>query len=213
MLTTVPFSGFYGSTHDDLIDQQEEMLFQDENGNPNGELSARFFDLCDYGMVYRTYAQHYCEAFADRFAVAMVWESMESPREYNFTTDRIFATIEEAEVRRLLAAVPRAVLSKVAEDRFTSYDGFLSSYSPDVADWGDVAEWDHNQVGTLLQAVANADTYGDEFGPWEQDELMQGYRDNGYIDEWLYAAAKGPKLDRICKVHDYLRQRQDRKRR
>ena len=45
---------------------------------------------------------------------------------------------------------------------FTSRDGFISHYSPDIDDWGQLRNWDHNQLYCMLEAWL--EEYGDE---WE----------------------------------------------
>ena len=91
------------------------------------------------------------------FGYAGRFESLESPREYNFSTDRIFVDIPADEVRRMLAAVDPETLAQVAKDRHTTRSGFISFYSPWVGDWGPVDDWDCNQIGTLVIAFVDDD--------------------------------------------------------
>lgn len=92
------------------------------------------------------------------------FNDMTSPRYYNFQTDRLFAECSMAFVKRLWkrsAADCHRTLDMLIRERFTSYDGFASYYSPRRDDWPrDLAEWDHNQLETLLLAclkLADAD--------------------------------------------------------
>lgn len=84
---------------------------------------------------------------------------MTSPREYNFETDRIFCQMPESVIRKLWA-INRvdgfASLDAVTRRRFTSYDGFISFYRNDWHQWGKLADWDSNQLATLLIAACES---------------------------------------------------------
>lgn len=216
MLTTVPFAGFYCSIHEDELDYTLERLFQDESGNPNEKLNARFAELIDWEKVFEPYAKDYVESFAEIFKIKLKWESME----YNFGTDRLFAHITLKEVRRLrLHVVNEKSFREACRERFTSRSGFISSYSNDPDDWGPMKDWDHNQVGTLVQALADQEAAAGEFSSSATEfnsdcelEIMEGARCNGMIEDWIWNAAKeGPELKRIDKVYTYLREREERK--
>lgn len=206
MITTIPFGGFYESIHSGTIDQAEEMLFQNDRGDANGGLSERFFRICNYSCVFQNYAKDYAANFAHLYEIDLKFESLSSPREYNFTTDRIFCTISRKEVRRLRREVDPEALAKVAKRSFTSYDGFHSFYSPDVASWGSVDTWDHNLVGVLISAFVG------EINEWD---LIEDMNCNGDLDNWLcssVAEKDAPELARLFRVSDYLRHREERNR-
>ena len=134
---------------------------------------------------------------------------MSSPREYNFTTDRVFADIPLARAYLLFRKTREdGSLTEYAQQRFTSYDGFSSYYSPDWKTWGPFREWDHNQLGTVLAAFLNSDS--DEFREWEVYESMEHEQCNGNFDNWLWEAMPVKESTRIGKVIDYLRERAER---
>jgi len=205
MITTIPFDGFYESVHSSNIDFAEEGLFQNDRGDANGPLNERFYWLANYSHVLAKYAQDYAETFAREFEIDLKFESLSSPREYNFTTDRIFCEISRKEVRRLFREVNKIALYKLAKERFTSRDGFSSFYDPYWKNWGSVDKWDHNQIGTLIAAFV---------GDFDEGDLMQDVDCNGDLTNWLYEsvpADKKAELDRLCHIHDYLREREGRK--
>lgn len=199
MLAVIPFSGFYNSLHDAKLDRALEQMFSDrETGCERNEgLELRAYAACDWSAVHRAYAKHYAEAWLAEHGIKGEFESLQNPREYNFTTDRIFVKLAEGEPARLLATVDRARLADVATEMFTSRSGFISYYSPDVADWGPADEWDHNQLAALL--VAHAGDEGDEYG------LMEGATCNGYLEQWIGDWTPG--IERLYRVHDYLQTR------
>jgi hypothetical protein len=91
-------------------------------------------------------------------ADSLKYESMSSPREYNFTTDRLFAygRLQAFRVMLRLARRPeyREAWGAFVESRHSSRSGFISHYSNDSTDpesWGrDIGEYDHNQLATLF---------------------------------------------------------------
>ena len=208
MITTIPFSGFYCTLHESALDDAIDQMFADRDTgcDVNRGLSERAQFDCNWSDVMQDYAKEYAEQFAREFKIDMTFESMASPRYYNFTTDRIFCTISESEVARLLRDTPSDDLTATAKEMFTSRDGFSSSYSPDVADWGDFAEWDHNQVGCLIAAyVASIDPDFDQFA---EAALMEGAQCNGNVWEWIDNHT--PTIGRLHKVWNYLNDRAER---
>lgn len=134
---------------------------------------------------------------SDVASIRMQFESMTSPREYNFETDRLFAEIPVSMARKLfnISKTDKHVrLAAVIADRFTSYDGFYSHYSNRLADWLAKAlrDWDHNELGTLLIAAMQASGESEEE---VSDRLYQGTcGDEGAYQEWS-AAVDWPKFE------------------
>lgn len=209
MLTTIPFSGFYYTRHDQELDWTIENMFGSrDSGERNPSLELRCWEACKWGQVHEAYAKAYCENFAAEFGIKLEFESMQSPREYNFTTDRIFAHIELDEVKRLRSVTDEKLLRDLARKRFTSYDGFISHYSSDIDDWGDIQEWDYNQVGTLVMAYANQE-HGEKFDMSAEFDLMECDRGNCEIENWIAEATPG--IERLFKVWTYLNDRMERR--
>ena len=209
-LSVIPFAGFYNSIHDSELDRALEMMFSDDSGNPNDGLASRAFDLVRWQRVRAAYAAHYAAAFIEEFGIdGAAFESMTSPREYNFENDRVFITLPESEVTRMLTETPRETLGAVAAEMFTSRRGFISHYSPDVDSWGPVAEWDHNQCFALLSAYVLHMRDGEAFDTWAEYGLMEHCSCNGYLDNWLGEHSREG-MARLWKVCDYLRARAER---
>jgi len=208
--TTIPFAGFYESLHNQVLDEALEQMFTDRDTgfSTNEDLVAYANDAIDWYKAFVAYAKDYVENFALHFGLELEFQDLDSPREYNFTTDRVFCTITEASLRKVMNAVDKSVLAAVAKRRHTSYDGFISFYNPDVYTWGPVLEWDCNQLGTLLQAMAE-DTMGGDFDGWQQYDLMEQSRCNSGI-EHILCVAGGVKLERLLRIHDYLEDRKAR---
>jgi hypothetical protein len=193
MIATIPFAGFYCSIHDSEINHALESALQDENGEPT--FLVNHADV-DYNSVFRAYAKEYAENFGAEFdIISLKFESMGSPREYNFSTDRIFVEIDESELREMI----NDNFAQLAKSRLTSRSGFISYYDPDVTTWGDISTWDHNQLGILVESFVGDDF--DEFG------LMESSICNGFLDNLIWESMSN--ADRIGRVYDWLRNREE----
>ena len=109
---------------------------------------------------YYNVSKDYAEAFIYEIeretglALNAGFESMESPREYNFQTDRIFIELPETSAVAFInyiLANHKEELEKLIAQRFTSRDGFWSNYDNTLEAWGNPSEWDLNQVGTCFE--------------------------------------------------------------
>lgn len=217
MLAIIPFSGFYNSVHDAALDDTFNRMFSDDRGDPNPGLVERAFDLVNWTAAHVAYAQAYAENFGLHFKLpSLRFESLSSPREYNFTTDRIFVEVSIEDVERVFDAVSAEALTKAADGMFTSYSGFSSYYSPNWRIWGEPSEWDHNQVYCLFTAMADADdicSIGDDFDGWAQFSLMEDDQCNGHLDLILEKAmVLNHKVEatRLWGIAHYLRSREER---
>jgi len=204
LITTLPFAGFYGSQHDAELDYAMEAMFSNDQGDPNPGLTDRVSSACRWSGVHRAYAKEFAEAFCEEVGIhAARFESMDSPKFYNFETDRLFVELPLEEVQRMMRETSTNSLDQVAGERHTSRSGFISFYSPDWSTWGDVTGWDHNQLQTLVEAYVR-----DTQGELEEAGLMESARGNGRLEEWI--ANHTPGIERLYRVHDYLRTREAR---
>lgn len=131
------------------------------------DYSELMFKLADYRKGYDKTARAYVDAFAYAlstvvdFEVKLEFESLTSPREYNFGTDRLFAYLDANTAAKLHARAlsDPGMLATVLENTFTSYDGFHSHYSPKLEEWTGLspAELDHNGWMVFLTAAIGKD--------------------------------------------------------
>lgn len=194
MIIQIPFSGFYYSIHDSLMDSELEYY-------PEG-IQDSLFDAVNWQKVRLAYAREYCEQFAHKFDLDLTFESMTSPREYNFTTDRIFAEISADAVQGLFNHTDKDTLARICEANHTSRDGFISFYDPDYLTWGDVLTWDYNQLHSLLEAYIETQNAGDY-----EASIAENMMCNGFVSEAMWESSHNP---RIFKIADYLRERAER---
>lgn len=208
MIVNLPFPGFYGSWYSDALDsaqdreseyfaERERAASDNEYYQPEqlrldaAEYGDIFFYKSDYSAAYLRVAQWACDALdlwcADNIGTAresFKFESMSSPREYNFETDRLFAEVDESVMASLLARSAshdsHATFASVIAERFTSRSGFCSFYSNDLADWlaKPLADYDHNELGTLLiAAIQTGDDY--DADNWEFELFESAMGDSG----------------------------------
>ena len=210
----VPFAGFCESSHDQAIDFAEEQMFIDDSGEIlNENLYEMFYSNVNYGYVRNKYAKAYVKALAQVIGIPLDYEEMQSPREYNFTTDRLFAKLD----RSSLAAMLRVVRGKRLDDKinawFTSRSGFVSHYPNKLSLWPRISDWDHNQVGCVLAC------YIDNLRACRQIEDECGIAAEWIpmetIQEWLNEVTIGEtesqqKAARALRINDYLRCRGER---
>ena len=132
-LIVLPFSGFYESPWEPNLKNHE-----------------------DYSKWRLEFCKGYTEALNDllkeeNLDLDLKFESLDSPKFYNFETDRIFATLDiDPLVDRPWTA---HTMQTWCQKRHLSRPGFISHYDPDHQTWGPVSTWDHNQLLTALLAT------------------------------------------------------------
>jgi hypothetical protein len=233
----LPFAGFYDTSHsqlfDDYIENEIEYL-RDEHGLTNAQadaLQSAFYDS-DFKAMHRQYAKDYAAAFFDLLHTAGTYinerspktflpelctikydfESLESPKYYNYNTDRIYVKIDQTILQAMLSLVlthyKEGFFSLIA-DQYTSYDGFHSFHPNTFEEWpSNIAEWGEARLGTVLQAftIYTLETYEvkdiDLNDVLSGYSLMEDYRCNGNFDNlvWEFASAEYKQLSEAARA-------------
>lgn len=144
------FPGFYETWLDGLIDRELESEMQE-----TGETYDEVMDRWSQRLAMEALSRGWVKAFSQESGIPMEFDELKSPREYNFTTDRIFVRVPVDAIEKIAAEMDEKPLREVLADKFTSRSGFISFYSPDLEDpkWQKpVRDWDHNQLEALLEA-------------------------------------------------------------
>ena len=170
LVASLPFfPGFYESSLDYLIDREIEQEMEGD-GKPGDEYyrAPKTWEEVDavanYPAAMGAIARGWVQSFAMETCLAMKWESMQSPREYNFTTDRVFVTLPAETLAKLATVRESEEFAETLEAMFTSYDGFMSFYSNDAeaAEWQKpMTELDHNQLQALIRAYVTKEVDAD----------------------------------------------------
>jgi len=173
------FTGFYESIHSSAFDSEIEQIIEENNCS---------YDDLEYNCDFINYSKEYVNAVNSITKLNLEFESLDSPKYYNYTTDRIFVYINEADFTTILQAYNsnyalKLQLAKKVKSKFTSRDGFSSFYSNSIREWlqTSISEWDHNQLGLLLSVYCEF-TYSD--GIWNDDYNID-------IAAWEYACGNG----------------------
>lgn len=211
MLIKIPFQGFYESIHSDNVEYAiYNQVFTDyDTGMTNNDnLSNRLDAMIDYTKLYTEYSKEYVENFNDEFKLNLKFESLRSPREYNFGTDQIYCTITQNLVKQLYKETDKAIFKKHIANMFTSYEGFHSFYDNNINTWStNPLTYDHNQLYCLLMAWLESNHF---ITHWNDTEcyLMDNSINNDFIYEIIHSSCKN---NRLFNIHDYLQTRLSRK--
>ena len=164
-IATIPFQGFYDSLYSHAIDSEIENSIdyyykEYELTEAQRDILANGYLETNVSEFYYNVAKDYAESFIYEIeretglTLNARFESMESPKEYNFKTDRIFIELPEASAVAFVDYIlsnHKEELEKLIAQRFTSCDGFWSNYDNTLEAWGDPSEWDLNQLGTCFE--------------------------------------------------------------
>ena len=183
--TGIPFCGFYCSIYDSEFDRAGQNLAEylaDEIGASAEAVADELWSIAQWDSardeVSRLHIEVFLEKFSDLIGVDILtghkFAALQSPKYYNFSTDRIFARIDFDAVQQIFDAVQHATLEAVIKSRFTSYDGFISHYSNQLDAWLDkpLAQWDCNEIETLLQAAIIGALGGAKIDVYDLREFM-----------------------------------------
>jgi len=94
------------------------------------------------------------DALAGELGLDLKFESIDSPKYYNYTTDRLFCDALESDLINLYNATNKEILAEMIKERHTSGPGFSSYYDNDIKAeaWSDPEKFDHNQWQTVIEA-------------------------------------------------------------
>ena len=171
--STIPFDGFYESFISADIEHQigQQIEWDSDiyelNVNEEKILWDNYLSInrsSFYSQIAEDYTNFYIDdlnaklnyAYPDHgFTLNAKFSLLTSPREYNFSTDRIFIDIEKNHaidfIKYIIKHYKKELEEKIKE-RFTSRSGFWSHYKNGLDLWTqDYSEWDHNQIGTCFE--------------------------------------------------------------
>jgi len=111
------FGGFYHSWHSERIDNDIEMYDYD-------------WEEIDYKKTHNNYCKGLLESVNNELDMNLEFVELDSPREYNFTTDKIIASIPHKEFTDLKKEyVNNSEFVEWINEESKSRDGFHSFYS------------------------------------------------------------------------------------
>lgn len=165
---TIPFQGFYNSLYSYEIDSEIERTceyYREEYGlsdNESEQIANGYLEK-NQNEFYYNVSKYYAEQFIYELesetgiTIKANFESIQSPKEYNFTTDRLFIEMPQEQALLFIGYIlnnHKKELEELIEQRFTSQSGFISFYKNTLEAWGEPTKWDYNQIGTCFEVFA-----------------------------------------------------------
>ncbi len=139
----IPFAGFYETVHDKEIDEAFESHYEIGDfglgsDSVSEEEQRQIYDAIwdadvDWSGIRQEYVKEYCKVFGDKFGLELEFIEMISPREYNFSTDRVFAKVDKNQFNEKIRkpVEEHEDWSEHVKEKFTSVSGFISFFSND----------------------------------------------------------------------------------
>lgn len=176
-----------------IYDDVHKYINKDQMWTFGIEVAAEVSNQYDYEKAHQEYAQAFADEVYKRLNLKSYPCTLISPKEYNFSTDRIEITIADHHVAQWVRRLKKNSrfqdsLKKVIENRHTSHSGFYSFYSDELQDWLDKGykDFDNNELGSLIEALLDYEGE-DDISEVVYDDLQC----NGFSDQ------HEPDLERI----------------
>jgi hypothetical protein len=158
------FNGYYDSIWGTDRDEENEIECINEQRKEKG-LDPITWDDCkfNYGDHFNNLSKAISREISEwlikeKYVNKYKFEKLSSPKQYNYNTDAIY--IEYSLTKENKKNITKYLLNhrlkfeKYLKDRYTSYDGFFSSYSNNVNDWLDNDYFTHeHKLGAVLDFI------------------------------------------------------------
>jgi hypothetical protein len=135
------FPGFYSTIFEPDEENEIDYITSQRNDNNLPELPFEAYNF-DYAYYFNNTAISCCNFIENElkdFVTSIKFDSVNSPREYNFANDSIFCEIslsdENIKAIKHYLFENTNLFTEYIKSKYTSYDGFLSSYSNDGTEW------------------------------------------------------------------------------
>ena len=130
------FGGFYCSTHDGLINNMIESYFDNDKIDENEVFLSELDDKYDinYKLIQIEYSKKYLEDLEEFISdfynidIELKFDSLNSPRFYNFETDKIECNIHSKDAYKLMNHFNDEDCIEWIDEVSSSRDGFTSFY-------------------------------------------------------------------------------------
>jgi hypothetical protein len=146
------FPGFYNSALEGLIDDEIEQHEAEDIPPPA--------DGYQYQAARLAICRAWVHALNDELGTSFEFSSLWSPREYNFTSDKITVNAAPADVATLEEMRGTPIFRDVLKRHLTPRDGFCPFYDDDESadEWQrPLAEWDEPQTSLLIAAFIESE--------------------------------------------------------
>ena len=180
------FHGFYDSIWSQMADDNLEYDLRERGIKHIDDWSCKWreFEM----EVVKEYTDMYLDLVNRELGLnvkKLAEPELDSPRYYNYRTDRIYVDVDFSEIEKLSELMRKweKELPKIIHDHHTSYDGFISFMSNDYDEWlGEYLDYEHEEFGLYL-SFALYYLVGLEHG-WDLDEEFYEWICGDVIAEW-----------------------------
>jgi len=123
----LPFYGFYESIHHDIINSTIEGLAEVQTSDHyrvNETLLDFLNDHVNFPKVFEEYAKDYARYVSIELEEVFKFKLLDSPRFYNYSTDRVICTIRKEAMQRIYAEACKhngKLLREKTRDNYTGY--------------------------------------------------------------------------------------------
>lgn len=191
-MTLPAFSGFYNTSHTAAIDEEAESLVSRDGGFAMAALNQFY---CTRRMM-----EEYAKAFVERwnehiqnslgFDPQIKFDSLWSPREYNFYTDTITVEVPRKTLDRMVSELGPDVWPAVLREHLTPVSGFSPCYPADAnaPEWDleHVDKWQPPQIELLCEAwLISSDISSDD----AEQAIIYRMREEGDIHNLVWTHA------------------------
>ena len=133
------FTGFYSTLFEDIIDSEEENIFEENESYTTDNVEF------DYKTFKDDISKQCVGVFEDAFnrdmhtKLSVSFESLFSPKFYNFENDSINVSISlsQNDFNAIISAIKenKTEISEQLKEKYSSRDGFSSFHSTDLDEW------------------------------------------------------------------------------
>ena len=132
-LVKIPFSGFYNSIHDSIIDSaleyESECYADSDKAN---DVILDVLNINHYDKIREELSKVFVEGVNELFwyeydiNLDLKFDSLKSPRFYNYSTDEIYCYVDNDKINELVALLDNENdFIEVLKDKYQSRDGFI----------------------------------------------------------------------------------------
>ena len=132
-LVKIPFSGFYNSIHDSIIDSvlEHETEYYASVDKAN-DIILDVLNINHYNKIREELSKVFVEGINELFwyeydiKLDLEFDSLKSPKFYNYSTDEIYCYIDNDKINELVSLLDNENdFIEVLKDKYQSRDGFI----------------------------------------------------------------------------------------
>ena len=131
MDTVINFGGFYNSHHDDIVERAVSYI--EGAVDDYGDIDYSKLDDVQWHHHQLAYCREYIDILNDELGTTILFQGIDSPKFYNFSTDTILAEVSQKDVLSLFKYIRENSLGVELRNKIqtsTTYvDGFIPFYT------------------------------------------------------------------------------------